>query len=91
MIIVLYVDDLVITGNHHDIILLLKRQLADTFEMIDLGILHFFLGLQVLPLPDGLFLYQSTYVWDLLIFLEMDNRKACATHFQSGVKLTKQY
>jgi hypothetical protein len=38
-----------------DIILRLKKQLADTFDMADLGILHYFLNLQVLPLFDGLF------------------------------------
>ena len=52
LIVVVYVDDLVLIGNKPDLILTLKSQLADTFEMTDLGILHFFLGLQVLPLLD---------------------------------------
>ena len=57
--------------------------------MTDLGILHFILGLQVLPLSDGLFFSQSKYVLDLLKCFKMYNYKACATPFQLGVKLTK--
>ena len=45
LIFVFYVDDLILTGNNSDLIFRLKHQLADTFETIDLGILHFFLGL----------------------------------------------
>ena len=51
-----FVDDLVITRNNPYLIFGLKRQLANTFEIEDLGSLHFFLGLQVLPLYDGSFL-----------------------------------
>ena len=57
--------------------------------MIDLGILHFFLGLQVLPLLDGLFVSYSKYVMDLLKWFKMDECKACATPYHLGVKLTK--
>jgi hypothetical protein len=89
LIIVVYVDDLVITGNNIDLILRLKKQLVDSFDMTDLGILHYFLGLQVLPLSDGLFISQSKYVMDLLTHFKMEYCKPCATPFQSGVKLSK--
>lgn len=56
LIVVVYLDDLVITRNNLDIILGLKRQLVATFVMIDLGIMHYFLGLQVFPLFDGVFI-----------------------------------
>jgi hypothetical protein len=89
LIVVVYVDDLVITGNNTDLILRLKKQLVDSFDMIDLGTLHYFLGLQVLPLCDGFFISQSKYVMDLLTRFKMADCKPCATPFQSGVKLTK--
>ena len=57
--------------------------------MIDLGILHFFLGLQVLPLLNGHFLSQSKYVLDLLNHFKTDEYNSCVTPFQSGVMLTK--
>ena len=56
LIVVVYVNDLVITGNDLDLILGLKRQLVATFEMIDLGLLHCFLGLQVFPLSNDIFI-----------------------------------
>lgn len=86
-----YVDDLVLTGKKLDIISRLKNQLASTFEMTNFGILHFFIGLQVLPLLDGLFISQSKYVLDLLKCFNMDYCKAYVTPFQSDVKLTKDY
>ena len=89
LIVVVYVDDLVLTDNNPNLIYWLKSRLAGTFEMTDLDIFHFFLNLQVLPLSDGLFISQSKYVLDLLKCFKMDNYKACATPFQSGVKLTK--
>lgn len=42
----LYVDNLVITRSNVKLILGLMKQLANTFETIDLGLLHFFLGIQ---------------------------------------------
>ena len=88
LIVVVYDDDLVLTGNNLDLIFRFKSQLADTFEMTNIGILHFFLGLHVLPLSDGLFIYQSKYVLDLLKHLEMGECEACANPFQLGVTFT---
>lgn len=88
VILVVYIDDLVLTSTKPDLIFRLKSQLANTFEMIDLGISHFFLGLQVLPLSYGLFVSQSKYVLGLLKCFKEDY-KACVTSFWSGEKLTK--
>ena len=61
---VLYVDDLVITVNNVNLILGLKKQLANTFEIIDLE--HFFLSIQILQMDDGIFLSQPKYSLYLL-------------------------
>jgi hypothetical protein len=50
LIVVVYVDDLIITDNTNSLIFRLKKQLVDSFDMTNLGTLHYFLGLQVLPL-----------------------------------------
>ena len=71
MIVVVYVDGLLITCNNIDLILGLMRQLVATFEMTNLGILHFFLDLQVLHLPYGIFLSQSKYALDILKLLKL--------------------
>jgi histone deacetylase 1/2 len=62
----LYIDDLVITKSNVDINLDLKKQLVDTFEMTNLGLLHLFLGIQVLHMDDGIFISQPKYVWNIL-------------------------
>ena len=46
MILLLYADDLFITGKEK-LILDSKRKLATEFEMKDLGMMHYFLGLEV--------------------------------------------
>lgn len=52
LIFALYVDDSVIIRNNAHLILGLKKQPVYTFEMTNLGLLHFFLGIQVLKLDD---------------------------------------
>ena len=86
---VLYVDDLVITINNVNLILGLKKQLANTFEMTDLGLLHFFLGIQILQMDDGIFLSQPKYALDILKRFKMDDCKSYATPSQSRSKLLR--
>jgi hypothetical protein len=47
----LYINDLVITGADLEEITRVKRQLAASFEMKDLGDLHCFLGIEVIRTP----------------------------------------
>ena len=46
LIIVLYVDDLILTGDEQ-LINSCKEDLAREFEMKDMGLLHYFLGLEI--------------------------------------------
>jgi len=61
-----YVDDLVITGNNPTLVTTLIQQLGDMFSLKDMGPLHFFLGAEVIPTKAGLFLTQHKYVRELL-------------------------
>ena len=54
----LYVDDIILTGNSTAAITSLITQLAATFELKDLGPLHYFLGLQIEYGSDCLFVHQ---------------------------------
>lgn len=45
LILVLYVDDLILTGSSSSMIQNVQRQLTEQFDMTDLGLLHYFLGL----------------------------------------------
>jgi hypothetical protein len=48
VILLLYVDDLFLTGEEEKLIAECKQRLAAEFEMKDLGLMHYFLGLEVL-------------------------------------------
>ena len=87
LIVVLYVDDLIITSSQPTLIQNLKSDIQKQFEMIDLGLLHCFLGLQIWHMADGMFLSQLKYATDLLAHFHMSDCKSAPTPFQSGVKL----
>eukprot|EP00253_Pinus_taeda_P031085 PITA_31085 len=67
IILVLYVDDLILTGSDPNLINHVKSSLKKKFEMTDLGHLHYFLGLQVLQSKEGIFLSQSNAEASLLV------------------------
>ena len=56
--------------------------------MTDLGLLHYFLGLQIWHMEDGMFLSQLKYAIDLLARFHISDYKSSHMPFQSGVKLT---
>jgi hypothetical protein len=88
---VLYVDDLIITGSDSKLLNHVKTSLKKKFEMTDLGFLHYFLGLQVLQTNEGIFLSQSKYACDLLRRFHMDDCKPNPSPFQFGVTLTSNF
>ena len=51
-----YVDDLIITGNNSVFVASIIDHLGQKFSIKDLGSLHFFLGVEVIPTAVGLFL-----------------------------------
>jgi hypothetical protein len=55
VILVLYVDDLFLTGEEN-LIAQTKRELSAEFEMKDLGLMDYFLGLEVWQKPAEIFL-----------------------------------
>ena len=63
---IVYVDDMIITGNDPEEILRLQKQLATKFEMKILGGLKDFLGIEVARSKQGIFLSQRKYILDLL-------------------------
>jgi hypothetical protein len=87
LLLVLYVDDLLITGCSTSVIVAVKRILHDRFLMMDMGPLHFFLGLKISQDASGIKLSQAKYAQDLLEIFHMTDCKSAPTPFLSGVKL----
>lgn len=75
-LILVYVDDVIITGSDSLFISELVKQLSLKFLMKDLGNLHYFLGIEVTPTPGGLFLSQSKYATEVLAKAGMTDCKA---------------
>jgi hypothetical protein len=61
VLLLVYVDDIVITGTDSSLIAHLKKNLQASFHMKDLGHLMYFLGLEVHTDPSGIFLNQHKY------------------------------
>lgn len=73
----LYVDDIIIAGNSLPFIDHLVFKLNATFDLKDLGLLAYFLGLQIEYTSQGLFVHQSKYALDLLTKFNMLDCKPC--------------
>ena len=85
-----YVDDIIITGSNLAIVDHCITQIQHEFPVKDLGSLHYFLGMEVQHLSNGLLLSQSTYIQDLLHKTGMDGAKGCLTPMATVPNLSKQ-
>ena len=88
IILVLYVDDLILTSSDPKLINHVKSSLKKKFDMTDLGYLHYFLGLQVLQSKERIFLSQSKYACDPLHCFHMEYCIPTLSPFQYGLKLS---
>ncbi|KAA0054997.1 putative mitochondrial protein [Cucumis melo var. makuwa] len=75
----LYADDIIITGNNHPYIDVLISQLQQKFDTTDLGMSKYFLGLEILRNSSGIFVTQTKYAKDVLQRFGMNGCKPCNT------------
>eukprot|EP00253_Pinus_taeda_P023488 PITA_23488 len=66
LFVVVYLDDLIITGSSAHLIHGIKQDLCRTFDMTDLGLLHYCLGVEVWQTENHIFLTQSKYAKNLV-------------------------
>ena len=85
LILVLYVDELFLTGAD-PLIHQCKRELGVEFEMEDLGLMHYFLGLEVWQRPGEIFLSQGKYIVKLLERFVMVDCKSVSTPIELNFK-----
>ena len=86
-IIIVYVDDIILTGDHEEKIDLLKKLLTKEFEIKDLGNLKYFLGMEIARSKKGIAVSQRKYVLDLLNETGMLGCKPAETPMDTTVKL----
>jgi len=63
---VVYVNDLLMTRNNENYTASIKKELKKIFKMTDLGILHYYLGIEVTHDPKYIFISQKKYIGGLL-------------------------
>lgn len=61
-----YVDDVLLTGNFFDEITRTKAALDHQFTIKDLGLAKYFLGIEICTTNQGTMLYQRKYIIDIL-------------------------
>lgn len=88
LILLIYVDDILITGNNPAHVFKLIQDLVQIFSMKDLGPIHYFLGVEASYLGSTLCLTQKKYIVDLLRRTNMHEVKPCSTPTPSGQKLS---
>ena len=83
----IYVDDMIYTSNLmlEDFRIVMKKE----FEMTDLGLMKYFLGMEVTQTDKGIFICQHKYATDILQRFIMDKCKPAETPIALGIKLTK--
>ena len=86
VILLLYVDDLFVTCVD-GLIVDTKRKLATEFKMKDFGMMHYFLGMEVLQNVDGIYLRQGRYEVEILKRFGMMDYKAMATPMASNLNI----
>jgi Reverse transcriptase (RNA-dependent DNA polymerase) len=89
VVLLVYVDDLILTGNDSAIISDVISFLQSKFAIKDLGTLHYFLGIEVSSLATGLLLTQTKYISDLLDRTNMLDCKSCPSPMISFPPLNK--
>uniref|UniRef100_A0ACD5VHT9 Uncharacterized protein n=1 Tax=Avena sativa TaxID=4498 RepID=A0ACD5VHT9_AVESA len=65
-LLLLYIDDMIITGDDSEYIAFVKARLRDQFLMTDLGPLRYIFGIEVSFTSDGFYISQKKYIQDLL-------------------------
>ena len=90
MYLLVYIDDLILTGNNDTKVNQFIVILAQRFSIKDLGLLSYFLGVEVVPNKHGLLLSQRRYIMDLLTQTKMQDAKVVLTPMPTSptLKLT---
>ena len=85
LILVLYVDDLFLNGEEK-LIIECKRDLTLEFEIKYLGLMHYFMGLDIWQRNDEIYISQGKYIVEMLCIFGMVDYKSINTPMDSNMR-----
>ncbi|KAF7801951.1 Apyrase 2 [Senna tora] len=88
--ILVYVDDIIVTGNDSKFLKEFIRKLNAEFALKDLGPLYYFLGIEVHRDNTSIYLNQGKYVLDVLKRFGMNDFASVSTQMVTGCKFTNE-
>lgn len=89
LIVGVHVDDLIITRGSDTDIANFKKKMKSMFSMSDLGLLSYYLGIEVKQLAHGIAVCQSTYAGRIMNKMGMKNCNPTQTPMEARLKLSK--
>jgi Reverse transcriptase (RNA-dependent DNA polymerase) len=89
LVVALYVDDLIFTGSNYEMVDEFKRVMKSEFEMTDLGLMSYFLVLQIKQGDEGIFVSQEVYAKEILKRFKMEDCKSVKMPIDCGVNLSR--
>ena len=85
----IYVDDIIFTGTSLRMFNDFKKAMEREFEMSDMGLMSYYLGMEVKQMKDGIFISQEGYAKTILKKFNMSDCKPVSTPMEVGIKLSK--
>jgi hypothetical protein len=90
LVVGVYVDDLIITDSDRNNIRSFKEEMEAVFKMSDLGLIHYYLSIEVKQSASGILLSQGAYVVKILERSDMTGCNQCHVSMEARLKLSKQ-
>jgi hypothetical protein len=87
LLVQIYVNDIIFCGFSHVLVLSFQKMMKNEFQMLMIGELTFFLGIQVKQTKQGTFVHQAKYMKDLIKKFNMAELKTVSTPMSTTTAL----
>nr|GEX11205.1 retrovirus-related Pol polyprotein from transposon TNT 1-94 [Tanacetum cinerariifolium] len=89
LLVALFVDDILFFGNDEKMIKEFKEAMTQEFKITNLGLMKYFLGLEIRQDNYGIFVSHETYAKEILKKFDMEKCNPVATLVAPGIKFSK--
>jgi len=90
LVVQIYVDDIIFGSTNGSLCKKFSKLMQDEFEMIMMGELNFFLGIQINQSKDGVYVHQTKYTKELLKKFKLEDCKVMNTPMHPTCTLSKE-